>query len=444
MFDADGYKISKISDPKPINQQSADYVSADELAPELKNTFNPTHLAAERNFDDTNLLGLKPHPYETRYGQFSFLPRVMIDSMKVKLGSYFYASDILDHISVLGGVAANHRLDLDIFAMMEYRKLPPTLFIEFYYFTRNVKRRIEVIPDYPSKTPIDVHFRIIEGDIGGYYDVLENLRMRASFVHSRYTNKISNFYYEPQRIVFGSPPLTYFIGNHFRLQWDLDKVGGGLNRSINPTAGRKVMFRYSYEFNKFFVDYFTSDDNISSSKKVYANYDINKLELDWAEYIGMPWSKKHALTAQFKGGYIDRKIDSFFNFFAGGLPGLRGYPYYAIEGRKMMLGRFTYRFPIFSNWQKQFLHITTNKLYLSTFFEIGNAFDEDKVDIDQFKRVVGGGLRLQLFSFYGFPTAFAFDVAYGLDNVSVKYENEAYEYGKELRYYFTLLFDFID
>lgn len=443
MFDADGYKISTLNEPKSIDPSLAEYTNADDLAPELKNTFEPNHLVAERNYDDSNLIGIKSTLYKNEYGQFSFLPRVMVDSMKVKLGSYFYASDILDHISVLGGVAANRVMDLDIFGMMEYRKLPPTLFVEFYYFTRNVKRNIAVIEDYPTEFPVDVHFQIVEGDIGGYYDIMDGLRMRASFVHSRYTSKIGDFYFAQQGVQFRSPANTYFIGNHLRLQWDLDKVGGGLNRSINPTAGRKVMLRYSHEFNDFFTGYSTENENILPQKE-YADYDINKIELDWSEYVGMPWSKKHALTANLKGGYIDRRIDDFFNFFAGGLPGLRGYPYYAIEGRKMMIGRFTYRFPIFSNLQKQLFHLTSNKLYLSAFYEYGNAFNEDKVDFKQFKSVVGGGMRLQLFSFYGFPTALAVDAAYGLDDVSVKYENQSYNYGKEMRYYFTLLFDFIE
>lgn len=443
LFAQEGYKIAFIADPQAIDKSHAEYIDAAELAPELKNTFDPNRRVAERNYDDSLTPPVEKTPYEVRYGQFSFLPRVMVDSLRLKLGTYFYASDILDHISVLGGVAVNRLFDLDIFGLMEYRKLPPTMFVEFYYFTRNVQRRIAVIEDYPQEFPIDVHFRIVEGDVGGYYDLKENVRMRASFVHSRYTSKIGDFYFAPQGVQFRSPANTYFIGNHIRLQWDWDKVARGSTYSINPAAGRKIMLRYSYELNKFFEGYSTEDENILPQKE-YANYNINKIELEWSEYIGMPWSKKHALTATFKGGYIDRPIDSFFYFFTGGLPGLRGYPYYAIEGRKMLFGRFTYRFPIFNRLQKQVLHVTTNKLYLSTFFEYGNAFDEDKVDFDKFKRVVGGGLRMQLFSFYGFPTAFQFDAAYGLDPTSVKYDNIEYKYGNEWRYYFTLLFDFIE
>ena len=440
-FDSEGYKIAVLDAPHKIDPSLARYEEASELAPELTNSFNPDHLKKQRNFDDTDLPVIEKTPYSLEYGQFSFLPRVMMDSLKLKLGTYFYASDILDNLSVLGGVAANKDHDLDIFGIFEYRKLPPTLFAEFYYFTRNVTRNIAVIEDYPQEFPVDVHFRIVEGDVGGYYKITDAQNLRASFVHSRYISDIGDFYFQPQQINFRSPANTYFIGNHMRLQWDLDKAAHGVNGHINPPGGRRISLKYAYELNKFFVGFSTEDENLLPQKQ-YTHFNVNKIELDWREYVPMPWSRKQVLTANFKGGYIDKPIDSFFNFFAGGMPGLRGYPYYAIEGRKMLLGRFTYRFPVFSDWQKQVLHLTTNKLYLSSFFEIGNAFDEDKVDFAQFRRSVGGGMRLQLFSFYGFPTALAVDAAYSLDpHLNA---NSGQLYGHEWRYYFTLLFDFID
>jgi hypothetical protein len=164
------------------------------------------------------------------------------------------------------------------------------------------------------------------------------------------------------------------------------------------------------------------------------------VELNWREYKSMPWSTKHALNMEFHGGWIDRPIDSFFNFFGGGLPGLRGYPFYSIEGRKMLIGRFTYRFPLFSRWQRRFFHVTTDKMFLGLFCDVGDAFDTDDVKKVKFKKNIGAGLRLSAFSFYGFPTALSFEAAYGLDEF--RHENSVY--GKEWRYYFSLLFDFLD
>ena len=40
-------------------------------------------------------------------------------------------------------------------------------------------------------------------------------------------------------------------------------------------------------------------------------------------------------------------VDSFFYFFGGGMPGLKGYPYYSIEGTNLMLYDIGLRLPLF-------------------------------------------------------------------------------------------------
>jgi len=106
----------------------------------------------------------------------------------------------------------------------------------------------------------------------------------------------------------------------------------------------------------------------------------------------------------------------------------------------MLIGRFTYRLPVLTGFQKQFLHLTGDNLVLGAFFDYGNAFDADRVDLNRFKRAIGGSLRAGAFSFYGFPTALSFEAAYGLDRV----ENGGQQYGREWRYYLMALFDFMD
>ncbi|MDZ7370036.1 MAG: hypothetical protein ONB12_02575 [candidate division KSB1 bacterium] len=439
LFDGEGYKIALLDSLESIPPEKAFYSEASHTATELDNRIDAGQWVSVREYDDTRLPDLDAKPYTMTYGKLSFLPRLMVDSLRLKVGTYFYANEVLDRFNVLGGAAVNGRRDLDIFSIFEYRNLPPTLFVEFYYFTRNVKREIAVIEDYPHKVPIDVHFRLVEGDVGAYYPVAEDQTVRLSVVHSRSTSDIGDFYFRPQRIQFRSPANTYYIGNHLRLQWQMDQRAPGVDAAANPTAGRRVNLQLSHEWNNFFVGYSTENENILPQKE-YALFSINKVELEWQEYLRAPWARRHGINLLFRGGWIDRPVDSFFNFFAGGLPGLRGYPYYAIEGRKMLIGRAVYRFPLFSRLQKQVLHLTTDKLFLSAFYEIGNAFDEDRLDLSDMKRCWGIGGRAQLFSFYGFPTAVAFDAAYGIDPVV----NRSYRFGREWRYYVTLLFDFID
>lgn len=437
-FQHDGYKITRLAAPKPVAPEQAVYQPAanGELLG-LTEPATPAELAGLVAYDDTRLPQIEATPYEMTYGQISFLPRAMIDYKTLKLGTYFYASDILDRYSVFGGASLNKRTDLDAFAIFEMRRWKPTLFLELYGFTRNIERQIEVIEDYPEKTDVNIGFNILEADLGGRINLGEGQVLRGALVHARYTSKIGKFFFKG--IDWVSPQNTYFIGNQVNLTWNLDAVAPGVTSGINPRAGRKAELRYSYEMNRFFND-FATDNSYGTLQELYDRYNYHRLELNWNEYWPAPWARKHGLSAQIHAGWIDRPVDDFFNFFAGGLPGLRGYPYYSIEGRKLLVGRFTYRLPLLSMMQKQLLHVTGDKLYLGAFFDYGDAFNDDKVDPGRFKRAVGASLRCQAFSFYGFPTALTFEAAYGLDRV----ENGGQVYGKEWRYYLTALFDFMD
>jgi len=437
-FQHDGYKIARLRSAKPVPATWARYPqadNADELG--LTESETPADLMALRDYDDTRLPEYKAEPYEMTYGQISLLPRAMIDYKTLKLGSYFAASDILDRYSIFGGATLNKQMDLDAFAIAEMRRFKPTLFVELYAFSRHIKRDIEVIEDYPIKAGVDIRFNILEADLGGRINLAEGQTLRAAFAHSRYTSKIGNFFFKG--IDWVSPANTYFIGNQFSATWNLSAVAPGVTSGINPRLGRKAEVRYGYERNRFFED-FATDNSYGTLQEVYAHYNYHKLEVNWHEYLPAPWAHRHGLSANLQAGWIDRPVDSFFNFFAGGLPGLRGYPYYSIEGRKMLIGRFTYRLPVLTGFQKQFLHLTGDNLVLGAFFDYGNAFDADRVDLNRFKRAIGGSLRAGAFSFYGFPTALSFEAAYGLDRV----ENGGQQYGREWRYYLMALFDFMD
>jgi len=439
-FHYQGYRIADLEQPAAIDPDQAVYRSSERdlgLAPETFAVRQDSSLENIRRYDDHSVPDMPSEPYEMTYSRISFLPRAMLDYGTLKLGSYFYAADVLNRYSLFGGLTLNRQMDLDAFAIFEMKRWAPTLFLELYGFTRHVTRDIEVIEDYPEKASVDIGFNILEADLGAYYGLSDHSSIRLAFVHGRYTSQIKDFLFNNQQWV--SPQNTYYIGNHFTMTWTHTGVLPGPSASINPFAGRKIEVKYSREFNRFFDDFATNND-YGTLQEVYARYNYHRLEMDWHEYWPMPWSSRHTLTLNLKGGWVDRPVDSFFNFFAGGLPGLRGYPYYSIEGRKMLIGRFTYRLPLLSLWQKKFFHLTSDRIYLAAFMDYGNAFNQDRVDLTAFKRDVGVNLRCSMFSFYGFPTALSLEAAYGLDAVV----NQELRYGKEWRYYATLLFDFID
>jgi outer membrane protein assembly factor BamA len=177
----------------------------------------------------------------------------------------------------------------------------------------------------------------------------------------------------------------------------------------------------------------------------YDDYNYTKLELDWREYIGLFAKGKHVLDFQLQGGAILQPVHEFFNYFAGGLLGLRGYPYYSIEGRKQIITRTTYRFPIFDKLNFRLLHLHFDKLYGGVFWDSGNAFDKDKIHFSKFKNDFGFELRLNLFSFYSFPTRIFFNAAYGFNEfIKTEISDLKLNYGKEWRYYFGITFGYFN
>ncbi|MBD3386278.1 hypothetical protein GF407_15315 [candidate division KSB1 bacterium] len=446
-FKYDGYKIALLHKITPLSEKKVNYQKAAEFSDLALEPFEFSNsdsiLVAARNYDDTKLPQMDAEPYHMTYGQLTLLPRIAIDSNRVKLGTYFYAGDVLNRYSVLGGAAMDVRTDLDAFAIFEYRGMAPTLFLELYAYTRHMTTSIEVIPDYPKKIPVDLSFQLLEADIGAGYRLGDSHLFRTAFVHSRYTSKIKDFFF--QGITWQSPRNTYFVGNQFQVNWMLNGIVPGIDSNINPSRGLRIDLNYSYELNKFFED-FSVDNDYGTVQEVYTDYNYHRIDLNLYHYMPNPFFKRHALGLNLHAGWIDRSVDGFFNFYAGGLPGLRGYPFYSIGGRKLAVARLSYRFPFLFNWQKRFFNLTTNHIYAGAFFDYGHAFNEDKIDFSAFKKSVGMSLRFEGFSFYGYPTALSLDAAYGLDEVTY-FDDEvkaSYIYGKEWRFYVTLLFDFLD
>ena len=87
--------------------------------------------------------------------------------------------------------------------------------------------------------------------------------------------------------------------------------------------------------------------------------------------------------------------------------------------------------------------ITSYSIHYTKLYEwYGNS-----IKPKDFKKDVGVELRLLTYSYYVYPTAFAFNAAYGLDQFSRIFptttnEQKEVTYGKEWRFYFTILFGF--
>ncbi|UCE05046.1 MAG: hypothetical protein JSW07_15685 [bacterium] len=396
------------------------------------------------HYNDAEVPKYQTKPYGLTYGNLAFLPRVIIDYGTTKIGTYLYSSDILNKYDIFAGFAMNKDWDYDLFGIINYRQFRPTIFLEVY----NKVLHHDEMDDFPLTetdtiyTNFKFKYDLTEVDLGLEFKLNDEHSFRSALIYNRYTARYQPEYtYQGQE--FPSIKYTYFIGRAIQFAWNYRNLLPRATSEINPAFGRLISLKYSREFNKFISDFKLT--NYGTWAEVFDHYNYGKLELEWKEYLALLKNGRHALNLHIQAGWIDQPIHEFFNFYAGGLIGLRGYPFYSIEGRKMIIARVAYRFPIFNNMNLRLFHIQFDKLYLGTFFDYGNAFDEDALRLAQFKKTAGLELRMDLFSFYNFPTKIFLNAAYGFDEFTKQEtDNTPLTYGKEWRYYLGISFGYFD
>jgi hypothetical protein len=231
----------------------------------------------------------------------------------------------------------------------------------------------------------------------------------------------------------------YFLGRNLQIKYSHETIIPTVDSDINP-VGRKVEFKYDYEFNRFNNENnYTVVDGIL--KPLYNNFNFHRVEFNWKEHLQI--IDNQTLTAQFRfGSILGPTVPDFFDFYLGGLVGMKSYPFYSISGNEIAWINLTYRFPLLKNIDERIGHIYIDKIYLSVYGDFGNAWNGKLPSMNQFKKGAGAELRIKLNSFYIFPTSLFFNAAYSFDKVLKVVRNENVVYGKEWNYYGGILFDF--
>ncbi len=241
--------------------------------------------------------------------------------------------------------------------------------------------------------------------------------------------------------------ITYFKGWSGKFGLYTDQRRPGIDSEINPSGGFKGYVELTRANHLFYTDLKVGGDAVGL-QEIYKPYNYWMTEGGFERYLKLPgWD--HTVELRGRGGYIGEHVDPFFFLYAGGLPGMRGYSFYSLGGEKTGVATATYRFPIVRRAGINLWPLSINRIYGTVYADVGNAWGGNiyRTDLsakdERLKKDVGAGLRMQLHSFYSYPTAISFDVAYGFDKFTVQEEGSVpTEYGRELRYYLTVLFDF--
>jgi hypothetical protein len=147
----------------------------------------------------------------------------------------------------------------------------------------------------------------------------------------------------------GELPDLAFVYRH-------DSVVRRQDRAINPRGGRRIYARYD-RMSNWFIEGF-NEQNTSFLQEQYLRLLYNQFTLDWREFVALP--KNTTLGLRGYGGLIDsgrvddEAVGDFFDFHLGGIPYMRGYTFYSIEGRKAAMANATFRFPLMPAVHRRF------------------------------------------------------------------------------------------
>ncbi len=394
----------------------------------------------EKNHDQPSLNDSPPsRPYRLTFSQMFIYPRLAMDEGKLKLGLYLASNEVLDKQSLFFGGLVSKDFDYDLYTSYENRQLFPTLFVEVYALRRHTQDQDQLLlkeDGYYGLFDFDLKYDLLEADVGARFDFCNPLspfyqkRLTLSLIYSKYGIGLKA-YEDSTRALYGKTSWTYYRGKDLMVSYYYKNIPPAVDGEINPRGGREMLFRYDRMWNKLSSGQMENVEGIWVPK--YNRNYYNQLLLDWTEYRALPWGR-HSLALRLKGGVIDRKVDDFFYFQLGSQEGLRGYTYYYIEGRDMLLGSLTYRFPIFKKINRQIGQVFLNRLYGGIFAEYGKTWHKGENSVLSSGKDVGAELRLEGFSFYSYPTRVNFQAAYGMDHPEPK---------ERWRFYFHILFGFI-
>ncbi len=447
LYDSLGFNIAVLDDSELLS------VATEALDLSVDRIISPTWVrhTEEKASDD----------YTIQYGPMFLLPKMQIEidnhknTIVYKPGFYFFSDEIISNYSMVGGFGIAPNKDMDIFLSTRYRGFLPTLTFEFYQMIRHTEEELWYY-DHVWPAQSELTFSLTQGILSADLLVPPTHHLTLDISASNYRTAIGAHTVGPG-LSAGGTSYDYFKGWDWGLEWNLSHIALRQERGINP-SGYKTKVAVRDNHHNFVAGYGYDED----TERWGNQYDLFRyMKFNAAGFYGyrLPIPGQIVLSNTTEINLIDNNaIDDFFYEFAGGLPGLKGYPFYSLKGSRRFVSTSTLRLPIFRDNYSRLAQLTVRDLYLGLHAQVGAAWSADpkQVSLTDFSawmmhereqialvRDVGVDLRLALNSYYAFPTAIEFGAYYGLDEVNVTTNNDQdLTYGGEWRYYWKVLFGF--
>lgn len=393
----------------------------------------------------------------------------------VKPGVYFSSRDVIDKLSLFGGLMVGvasqpaesiggffrpdrlFGLDRDAFLILEHRGLPfierswsPTVAVEIYNMRRNVSDglSIEEFPCtscLPDTVTTDIAYDIWEAGLFFRSKLSRRSLLELGISYSPYTVSTDNFYSRELKQQVSGSSSQYFRGTTLSTSYTFDYYTYSIDADIAP-LGLKGYLRYQFQPSKLLEEYEIEDGAL---KPVFETSNNHSTELHLR--YGFKTMGDQAFQARIRGfHYFNSPGDSFYTDYIGGFLGMRSYPYFALGGSTTAFTSLSWFAPIFRGINKQTGPYTFDKIFARFFFETGNGWRSPYDTGNSLKSGVGAELRVAMNGFYLFPLKFFVSTSYGFDRFTLTLPDEfitnsqsnQVTYGRELLFHFGLTFDF--
>lgn len=419
------YKIAFIDSIQMINEQDVGY--------------SPTYFIKNEILSDVmnDEIISESKTYTDNFTTMFVLPRIMVDYETIKPGFYFYSSEVLERLNVFGGASINKVMDVDLFFIFEFKRFYPTLFAEVFYLTRNIQQT-----NFYSSYEIDdnLKFRLTQFNAGLRFPLFGITQIELISSWQVYRAFVKETIDDGTTMLMAGVAYDYYRGWVNGLKWELNNIKRLADSNINPSKGYAIHFSAMYEKNDFITGLNLSDAGTLTAE--FADNNTWRLNIDGSYHISIPYTNRWTLSFVTQLGWLSNNdVDPFFNFFGGGMIGMKGYPFYSIEGTRQLINEITFRIPLFTQKHIQLGWFILQNNILGFVYQSGNAWKGD-FELSELKNSVGIQWRFNGFSFYNFPTAIELEMHRGLNIFEKNVNDDKFSYGNENRFYFKLLFGF--
>lgn len=399
-----------------------------------------------------------------------------------KVGMYVSSREILNELAFTGGImigpgsraadsfgdyvapASLLKLERDLFVSFDYRKgiifrgkrWSPQLAIEMYNIRRNVEDGL-TIEEFsctacfpPDTTFADISYNLWQLNLTARSKINRYLLAEVAYRYSPYRVTTERFFSTEFQESIAESSSRYFIGKAVTGRVRSEILARHRHADVFED-GLKMQLDFETESGRL-LDRFDVEDGVLAP--VYENDRVHRVTIDTyfgKRLPGNPLRAMHGASVRLRlSTILGSEVDSFYNDYAGGLVGARGYPFYALGGNETAWLQLSYTVPLFPSIHRQIGFVYLDKVFLRGYFDFANAWSGSIPSLSDAKKDVGAEIRVVTGSFYILPSAFFVSGTYGLDEFEFKLDesfvapggNETVSYGKSFQVHAGLLFSF--